>query len=155
MNFHKLLIIIISTAIIGGTLIANYYEELREENLQKMAIEKESYETLDNPYFLDKKIKNYDDLGNLGLPFLNNKSNYYMAQKKLDENKYEDALSYLNKINSGSFDTLKYDLKGDVYNLMGNNDEAKNNYNKALKSVSKENEYLKNAIHSKYESLFQ
>jgi len=147
--------IVVSLLIVGGTLTANYYKELRDDELTKIAVQKSKYINLENPYYLDQEILHGNDASSTIIVFMANKSNYYSAQKEFDSGNYEAAIKFLNKINLKSFSTLKNDLLGDVYLYKEDNENARLSYEKALNTVSSKNLYLKEAIFSKYQKAFQ
>lgn len=155
MGKFSVLAITVSLLIVSGTLVSNYYKDLQNEEKIKIAEQKEGYESLENPYFLNNKILNGEDASGTIIIFMANKSNYYSAQRAFDEDNYDVAISYLNKINLNSFATLKNDLLGDVYFYKKDKENARISYKKALETVSKDNAYLKEAIYSKYQRVFQ
>ena len=154
MNKLTRTIIIASFFIISGSLSVNYYETLKNDENNKIAMEKENYKNYQNPYYVNSEILKGNNPESI-LLFLTNKSNYYAAQKELDNENYEKSISYLEKMNLSSFNVLKYDLMGDIYFYKGNMKEARNNYEKATSAISKENAYLKESIFSKFQKTYQ
>lgn len=151
----SIITIVVSILIITGSITTKYYEGIRGGELEKISIEKESYSSIENPYYLNNEILKGNDANKSVISFMNNKSNYYSAQRELDNNNYDEALIYLDNINLESFNTLKYDLMGDIYFYKGDGNNAKINYKKALETVSINNDFLKESIFSKYQSSFQ
>ncbi len=55
-----------------------------------------------------------------------------LANLRLDEKKYDDALQLLNAEHPESYDSLYLGLKGDIYNAQGKKDEARAAYKQAI-----------------------
>lgn len=149
MNKFKILSITISIFIIIGTLIYNYGKSEEQKEYLKMFNQKEKYENINNPYYIDSKINDGIYFENTSIDFLRNKSYYYNAQKDFDLGNYEEALILLNKITMTGFNSLKYVLEGDIYYYMNDKVNSKKSYNNALRFTNKDNLYLKESIFSK------
>ncbi len=146
--------IIVSTIIILGSFTIKYYNKEMENDKLRMNSEKEKYVSLSNPYYLDQEILSGRSVENTLVSFMKNKSMYYQAQDKFDKGNPEEAIYFLNKMTSRSFDSLKYDLMGDINMSIGEKDAARGFYESAMNNIS-ENKILKEAVFSKYQKTFK
>ncbi len=64
-----------------------------------------------------------------------------LANLRLDEKKYDEALKLLAADHTESFDSLYLDMKGDVYNAQGKKDEARAAYKQALQKATSRGNY--------------
>lgn len=64
-----------------------------------------------------------------------------LANMRLDEKKYDEALKLLNAEHTESFDSLYLGAKGDVYNAQGKKDEARAAYKQALEKAASRGSY--------------
>lgn len=70
----------------------------------------------------------------------------------LSQGNYEGALKVLDKVDDKGYTVLIYEIRGDIYHAMKNNDEAKKAYETAIKNASDDN-VLKPIIVMKLNSL--
>lgn len=64
-----------------------------------------------------------------------------LANLRLDEKKYDEALQLLNAEHPESFDSLYLGLKGDVYSAQGKKDEARAAYKQAIEKSTSHGNY--------------
>jgi len=74
------------------------------------------------------------------------------ASLYLELGQHEEALSALNMENANGFSGLFYNLAGDIYLDLGNDEEAKNNYAQAIENIT-ENSSLSQLIQIKLDDL--
>ncbi|MEC7595869.1 MAG: tetratricopeptide repeat protein [Pseudomonadota bacterium] len=74
------------------------------------------------------------------------------ASIHLEQGQHEEALSVLNIENANGFSGLFYNLAGDIYLDLGNNEEAKKNYALAIENIT-ENSSLAQLIQIKLDDL--
>jgi predicted negative regulator of RcsB-dependent stress response len=74
------------------------------------------------------------------------------ASLHLELGQHEEALSVINIDNANGFSGLFYNLAGDIYIDLGNNDEAKRNYALAIENIT-ENSTLAQLIQIKLDDL--
>ena len=70
----------------------------------------------------------------------------------LELGQHEEALAVLNMENTNGFSGLFYNLAGDVYLDLGNNEQARNSYNLAIENIT-DNSSLSQLIQIKLEDL--
>lgn len=75
-----------------------------------------------------------------------------LAAVLLDEGKHDDALKLLEAKHPASFDSMYADLKGDVLNAQGKNEEAKSAYKLAYEKTDANSAY-RNLIEMKMDAL--
>jgi len=154
-NVRKYSILLLSIFVLSAFVVNKIYDKKLKDQRLSFSIEKSKIEDPANPYYIDQQILNGKCV-NTSIIFMNQKANYYFAQRALDEGHYDESLSYLNNITMRSFDVLKNDLKGDVYFYKKDKKEALNSYSKAISYIQdKDNQELKESIYSKYQMLNQ
>ena len=70
----------------------------------------------------------------------------------LELGQHEEALAVLNMENANEFSGLFYNLAGDVYLDLGNNEQARNSYNLAIENIT-DNSSLSQLIQIKLDDL--
>ena len=76
-----------------------------------------------------------------------------LARVFLSQKNYDDALSAVSKVEDKAFLGLAYEVKGDIYQSMKQNAQAKESYNNALKTLPEDESTRKPLIQMKIDNL--